>query len=264
LTDFITRESTSDQHVLVTAGARGIGRVIAASFLAQGYRVHVCDIEPRAVEEFLAEYPAASASVCDVADAGQVQSMFERLQSDHGRLDVLVNNAGISGPVALAEDILPADWDRTIAVDLSSHFYCARQAIPMIRSQGGGSIIMISSSAAFQGCPLRSPYSASKWGLLGLVRTLAMELGPSGIRVNAICPGSVAGERIEGVMRSEAESQSLDIAAVRERYLRQNSMRVFIDPQDVANMTLFLASPLGAKVSGQALGLDGHTESFAL
>ena len=250
--------------VLVTAGANGIGRVMAESFLANGCSVHVCDIDAVAIDDFLNANPGSTATLADVADPAMVESVFEDLQSHYGRLDVLVNNAGISGPVAAVEDISPEDWDRTIAVDLSGHFYCIRKAVPMLKQAGGGSLITIASSAAFMGCPLRAPYSASKWGLIGLTRTLAMELGPFGIRVNAICPGSVKGRRIKAVIEEDARSQGKTIDEIKQRYLKQNSMHTFVEPQDVANMALFLASDLGAKVSGQALGLDGNTESFSL
>ena len=250
--------------VLVTAGANGIGRTIAESFIANRCKVHVCDIDPAAIDDFLHANPGSSATLADVADPAMVETVFTDLESRYGHLDVLVNNAGIAGPVAAVEDIDPADWDRTVAVDLSSHFYCIRKAVPMLKQRGGGSIITIASSAAFMGCPLRAPYSASKWGLVGLTRTLAMELGPFGIRVNAICPGSVEGKRIKAVIADEAREQDKTVIEVTQRYLKQNSLRTFVAGLDVANMALFLASDLGAKVSGQALGLDGNTESFAL
>jgi NAD(P)-dependent dehydrogenase (short-subunit alcohol dehydrogenase family) len=250
--------------VLVTAGASGIGRAMAEAFLARQCRVHVCDIDPAAVASFLAANPGGRASLVDVADAVMVEQLFQEISSRYGRLDVLVNNAGIAGPVAAVENVEPADWDRVIAVNLASHFYCARKAVPMLKKAGGGSIILISSSAAFMGCPLRAPYAATKWALIGLAKTLAMELGPFGIRVNAICPGSVDGQRIKRVMAKEARDQGRTMEEVRQRYLRQNSMRIFMQPEDVANMALFLVSEAGARISGQALGLDGNTESFAL
>jgi NADPH2:quinone reductase len=199
--------------VLVTAGAGGIGRVIAEAFQQEGYAVHVCDIDPQAVDAFLAANPCAGASVADVADPAMVKRVFAELDEQHGRLDVLVNNAGISGPIDAVQNIEPEDWNRTIQVNLNSHFYFAREAVPRLRRAGGGSIIMMASTAAYHGCPLRAPYAAGKWGLLGLMKTMAMELGPSGIRVNAICPGSVEGERIDRVMSHDARVQgkSLDI-----------------------------------------------------
>ncbi len=264
MTAHASRPSTEPPVVLVTAGASGIGRTIAESFLAEGCRVHICDIDPEAVDEFSTANPGAVARVADVADAAMVEQLFAHLAGEDGRLDVLVNNAGIAGPVARAEDITPEDWDRTLAVNLGGHFLCARQAIPLMKRQGGGSIIMIASSAAFFGCPLRSPYAASKWGLLGLTKTLAMELGPAGIRVNAICPGSVEGRRIDAVIDSDARSQGRTRDEIRASYLRQNSLRTFVSPQDVANMVMFLASESGARISGQAIGLDGNTETFAI
>jgi NAD(P)-dependent dehydrogenase (short-subunit alcohol dehydrogenase family) len=170
----------------------------------------------------------------------------------------------VAGPVAGFEDIGLADWEHTLAVDLSSPFYFIRKVVPLMKKSGGGSIINIASSAAFHGCPLRSPYSASKWAILGLTKTWAMELGPFGIRVNAICPGSVDGERIRTVIERDANAQGKSVEEIRQSYLAQSSMRIFIDPEDVANLALFLASPRGAKISGQALGLDGHTESFSV
>lgn len=252
-----------DCHVLVTAAARGIGRGIAEAFLASGCRVHVCDNDRPALSDFQSAHPGAITTDLDVADHQAVDAMFNAIERGGGHLDVLVNNAGIAGPVSPAEGISPEDWLRTIEVNLSSHFYFARRAIPMLRSRGGGSMLFIASSAAFMGCPMRAPYAASKWGLIGLVKTLAMELGKDAIRVNALCPGSVAGPRIERVMRREARTGDIPIEAIRQSYLKQSSMRVFMQPEDIANMALFLASELGAKISGQAIGLDGHSESFA-
>ena len=252
------------QRVLITAAASGIGRRIAESFLRQDCSVHICDVDQVAIDQFLTANPSATATLADVADPVMIDRVFEDLESNYDGLDILVNNAGVAGPVAAAEDIDPEDWERTIAVNLSSHFLFARKAIPLLKQSGGGSIISIASSAAFHGCPLRTPYAASKWSLIGLTKTLAMELGPFGIRVNAVCPGSVDGERIQAVMEKDAQSQGKTIEEIRDGYLRQSSMRTFVAADDVANMILFLVSGSGAKISGQALGLDGHTESFAI
>jgi NAD(P)-dependent dehydrogenase (short-subunit alcohol dehydrogenase family) len=254
----------ADAVVLVTAGASGIGRVIAETFLANEHAVHVCDMDASAVGDFLTANTGATATVADVANPDKVENVFSDIESRYGRLDVLVNNAGIAGPIAPVEEIDPEAWDRTIAVDLNSHFYCVRKAVPMLKRAGGGSIITIASTAAYFGCPLRTPYAASKWGLIGLTKTLAMELGQYGIRANAICPGSVEGERIRTVMEHDARKQGKTMEEIRESYLRQNSMRTFVEAKDVANMILFLVSDQGAKISGQALGLDGNTESFSI
>jgi NAD(P)-dependent dehydrogenase (short-subunit alcohol dehydrogenase family) len=253
-----------DLAVLVTGAGSGIGRAIAEAFLAKGCKVHVCDIDPAAVDDFLACNPGATATVGDVSRLEDVESTVQDLLGTRGHVDVLVNNTGVAGPVAAVEDIDPSDWDRTLAVDLSSHFYFTRKVAPLMKKAGGGAIINIASSAAFHGCPLRSPYTASKWAILGLTKTWAMELGPFGIRVNAICPGSVDGERIRGVIERDARVQGKSVEEIRQNYLEQSSMRVFVDPHDVANLALFLASDMGAKISGQAMGLDGHTESFSV
>jgi NAD(P)-dependent dehydrogenase (short-subunit alcohol dehydrogenase family) len=248
---------------VITGAAAGIGRAIAVRFAAEGWRVHICDADPAAVQRFLNEVPSASGSVADVSRVADVDAMFDEIASRYGRLDVLVNNAGISGPTGPVEAIVPADWDRTVAVDLNGQFYCTRRAVPMLKAAGGGSIVIISSSAAFFGFPLRTPYTACKWALIGFMKTLAMELGSHRIRVNAICPGSVRGPRIDGVIERDAEKRGLSAAEIRRVYERQTSLRSFVDAEDIANAAFFLASPQGAMISGQALGVDGHTESLS-
>lgn len=247
---------------LITAGANGIGLCMAKTFLAQGYCVHVCDISERAINDFLTANPSASASLCDVSKVDQVDRMFDELIARYGRLDVLINNAGIAGPTAAVEDIDPADWDRCIGVDLNGQFYCTRRAAPLLKVRGG-SIVNIASNAALFGFPLRSPYTAAKWAMIGLTKTWAMELGPFQVRVNALCPCSVNGPRIEGVIERDAEARGVSTDDIRRLYQSQSSMRLFVDPEDVANMALFLCSDAGAKISGQSIALDGHTESLS-
>jgi NAD(P)-dependent dehydrogenase (short-subunit alcohol dehydrogenase family) len=248
---------------LITGGAAGIGRAIANRFAAEGWRVHVCDADPEAVRRFHAEMLSCTANVADVSSVSDVDATFDAVAARHGRLDLLVANAGISGPTAPVEEIATADWDRTVAVDLNGQFYCTRRAVPMLKAAGGGSIVLISSSAAFFGYPLRTPYTACKWALIGFMKTLAMELGPAGIRVNAICPGSVRGPRIDGVIERDAAKRGLSAAEIRRVYERQTSLRSFVAAEDIANAAFFLASAQGAMVSGQALGVDGHTESLS-
>lgn len=258
-----TNETASVPVALITAGAAGIGRAMAEAFISQGRRVHVCDIDQGAIDAFLQANPEASATLADVADVAQVDQVFAELADRHGRLDILVNNAGIAGPTAHVEDIATTDWDQTIAVNLNGQFYCARRAVPMLKAVRGGSIINMSSSVAFSGCPMRAAYTAAKWAVIGFTKTLAMELGPDGIRVNAICPGSVEGPRIDAVIERDAQRRGIAAEEIRDLYLRQSSLRSFISAEDVANLAVFLASDAGAKISGQALGLDGHTESLA-
>ncbi len=249
--------------VLVTGAATGIGATMARRFIANGYRAHICDIDPASVEQFAASETRVSASVTDVGDPDSVDLMFDEIEQRYGRLDVLVNNAGIAGPTAAVQDIDPADWQKTIAVDLNGSFYCARRAIPLLKAAGQGSIVNISSNVAFFGFPLRAPYTVSKWGLIGLTKTLAMELGPDNIRVNAVCPGSVSGPRIDGVIAKDAAARGLSERDIRSIYQRQSSLRKFTSADDVAALVCFLASPEAALISGQSIGVDGHTESLS-
>jgi NAD(P)-dependent dehydrogenase (short-subunit alcohol dehydrogenase family) len=176
---------------------------------------------------------------------------------------VLINNAGIAGPTAKVEEISVADWDRTIAVDLNSMFYCTRRAVPLLKAAGGGSIINLSSIAGRLGYPLRTPYSAAKWAVVGFTKSLAIELGPSNIRVNAIQPGVVEGERINRVIGARAEAAGIDFESSRDQLVSAVSLRRMVSPQDVANMALFLATPAGASISGQALSVCGDHGSLA-
>jgi len=257
-----TNHTAPESVALISAGAAGIGRVMVQAFIAEGYRVHVCDSDPAAIDSLLQAHPDITATQADISNVAQVAQVFDDLTNHYGRLDVLVNNAGIAGPTAHVKDIKPAEWDQTIAVNLSGHFYCTRQAIPLLK-ESSGSIINIASNAAFTGCPGRAPYAASKWAIIGLTKTLAMELGPDGIRANAICPASVDGERLDTVIERDAKRRGQTVEAIRDVYLRQSSLRTFIRPDDVAYLALFLASDRASKISGQAIGLDGHTETLA-
>ena len=215
------------------------------------------------VDEFLADHPGATGTVADIGNREDVDRIFADLQASHDSLDILVNNAGIAGPAAPVEDHDEDGWDQCIQVNLSGTFYMTRRAVPLLRKSGGGAIINVSSTAALHGYPNRSAYSASKWAMIGLMKTWAMELGPEGIRVNAVCPTSVEGERIEKVIARDAELRGLPIEQVRDVYLRQTSMRTFVTPDDVADTVLFLASDAAKKISGQSISVDGHTEGLS-
>jgi len=187
--------SAKGLRVLVTAGGAGIGRAIAKTFLEHGARVQVCDVDDKALSSLPKEIFHVKA---DVASLPDVDKLFEEVKKNLGGLDVLVNNAGVAGPTAKVEDIEPKDWDRCIAVDLSGMFYCTRKAMPMIKGAGGGSIINLSSAAGRLAFPMRTPYSAAKFAVVGFTESLAAEAGPDKVRVNCIQPGVVEGERIDG------------------------------------------------------------------
>ncbi len=256
-------DGLTNTRVIITAGGAGIGRATARAFHAAGARVHICDVDAATLADAQAELPGLSVSEADVSDPDQVDRLFDAALDALGGLDVLVNNAGIAGPTALLEDCEPAEWRRTLAINLDGQFYCLRRAIPALKAAGGGAIVNLASTAGLYGYPRRGPYVASKWAVVGLTKSLAIELGPSGIRVNAICPGSIEGPRMDRVIAAEAAATGSSEEEVRQAYMRNTSMRCFIDAEDIANMAVFLCSPAGAKVSGQALAVDGHTESLA-
>ncbi len=246
--------SANGLRVLVTAGGAGIGRVIARTFADHGARVHVCDIDGEALKVLPKEM---TRTVADVAKLPDVDRLFSDVERKLGGLDVLVNNAGIAGPTARVEDIRPEDWDRCIAVDLNGMFYCTRKAMPMIKAAGGGSIINLSSAAGRLAFPMRTPYSAAKWAVVGFTQSLAAEAGPEKVRVNCIQPGVVEGERIERVIEAKAKGLGVDKEEVRRRLLEGVSMHTTVTAQDIANMALFLASDAGKHISGQALSVCG-------
>ena len=250
----------SPLRVLITAGAGGIGRVIAGAFLARGERVHLCDVDQDALEAVAKEESDARVSRCDVADEAQVDALFAKQAEQLGGLDVLVNCAGIAGPTAPIEDVSLTDWRYCLAVNLDGTLLCSQRAARMMKPEGAGLIVNFSSTAGLIGYPNRSPYATAKWGIIGFTKTLAMELGPFGIRANAICPGPVEGERIDRVIAAQAEATGRTEAEIRDEYTAGTSLRRFVTPEDIAGMVLFLASPAGAGISGQALAVDGHAE----
>ncbi len=248
------------KRVVVTAGAGGIGRAMVRAFLAAGSRVHICDVDEDKLAAMAAEAPGLGATLADVADEAQVGRLFDEAAAALGGLDILINNAGIAGPTGAIETMTSVDWRRCIDVNLNGQFYCLKRAIPLLRAAGGGSIVNLSSTAGIMGFPNRAPYAASKWAVVGLTKSLAIELGKDHIRVNAICPGSVSGDRIDRVIAAEAGVRGVALDAVRADYQRSMSLRTFIDPEDIAAMALFVCSDAGAKISGQALAVDGNTE----
>lgn len=247
-------------RVVVTAGGSGIGHAIAKAFVDQGARVHICDVSDGMLSGGLAKLSGATGTLADVAEPSDVDRLFDDAEAKLGGLDVLVNNAGIAGPTAPVEEISPEEWTQTIAINLTSMFLCCRRGVPLLKTAGGGSVINISSVAGRLGYPLRTPYASSKWAIIGLTESLAMELGPSNIRVNALLPGVVAGERIRRVISARAEAEDVSYDEMEQRYLNLVSMRRMVSAEDVANMAIFLASDLGRNLSGQSISVCGHVE----
>ena len=252
--------SAQGARVLVTAGAAGIGRAIAQTFVEHGARVHVCDVDEAALADAKRGLPTVTQTVADVAKLADVDRLFADARRALGGLDVLVNNAGIAGPTAKVEDIKPEDWERCIAVDLTGMFYCTRLAMPMIKAAGGGSIINLSSAAGRLGFPMRTPYSAAKWAVVGFTKSLAIEAGPDKVRVNCIQPGAVAGDRINRVIDAKAKALGIPFDEMSDRLLEPVSLHTFVTAQDIANMALFLASDAGRHITGQALAVCGDVQ----
>ena len=250
------------QRAVVTAGAQGIGLAITEALLQQGAEVHLCDIDRSALDKTKAQYPQVHISHTDVGNEAQVLAMFSEIQARWGQLDILVNNAGIAGPTAAIEDTVLQEWQQTLDVNLTGAFLCTRSAVPLIKKAKGGSIVNISSAAGRHGFPLRSPYSATKFGVIGLTQTWAMELGPSGIRVNAILPGIVEGPRQDRVLGAKAQAFGISLEAMRQRALERVSLRRMVTAQDIAAQIVFICSPAGANISGQSLSVDGNVETL--
>ena len=245
-------------RVLVTAGASGIGAAIASAFVEAGAEVHVCDIDDAALAAFQKRFPSCQATRADVADAAQVASLFEAQRARFDGLDVLVNCAGIAGPTAGVDKITEQDWTRTIEVNLNGQYRCLHHAVPMLRDSRAANVICISSVAGHMGIPWRTPYVATKWAIIGIAKSLAIELGPDDIRVNAVLPGIVEGPRMDGVISARARLEGTEEKTVREEYLKRISLHRMVTADDIALTCLFLCSPAGRNVTGQAICVDGN------
>ena len=242
------------RRVLVTAGASGIGLVVARRFAAEGDRVFVTDVDAGA----LGVLPEGiTGALVDVADEGAMEALAARLKAEWGGLDVVCANAGIKGPTARVTETPLDGWRDCVGVNLEGAFLTAKHMLPLMGT--GGVILFTSSTAGIYGFPYRAPYAAAKWGVIGLMRTVAMEEGPRGIRANAILPGSVNGPRIDRVFEAEAAQKGMTVEAVREGYAAGTALRSLVDPEDVAEMAVFLASPAAKMVTGQAIAVDGFT-----
>ncbi len=234
-----------------------MGRATALAMHAVGAEVFTCDIDPKG----LATLPDGITSwECDVSDSSQLNAIFDEILP--GGLDIMVNNAGVSGPTKLVEDVTDEEWRHTMAVGIDSQFYCVRRVAPVFKAQKSGVIINLISGAGILGYPTRAPYAAAKWAVTGFTKTLAMELGPDNIRVNGIVPGNVNGDRMDRVVAGHAAVENMELDDVRKLYAIGTSMQCFVDPEEIADLILFLCSHYGRHISGQVIGVDGNTETL--
>jgi NAD(P)-dependent dehydrogenase (short-subunit alcohol dehydrogenase family) len=250
-------------RVLVTAGAGGIGLEIARAFVREGARVHVCDVDRPALDAMAAGDPGVTCSYGDVANREDVARVFEDALAALGGLDVLVNNAGIAGPTGRVQEINPEDWDRCLDICITGQFNCTRLAVPHLKQSRNASIVNLSSAAGRFGFPLRSPYAAAKWAVIGFTKSLSRELGEFGIRVNAVLPGIVSGDRQRRVLEAKAQQQGVSYADMEARAFANASIKEYVTPQQLADQIVFLCSPSGRTISGQAISVDGDLQMLA-
>jgi len=251
-----------DHVIAVTAGAGGIGLVIARHLHALGARLAICDVDETALASVAAELDGTQTARVDVSDDAAVARFFDAIEDRRGRLDALINNAGIAGETGAVEEIDPGAFRHCLHVGLGGQFTCAHHAVPLLRAAGGGSIVCMSSVAGKHGYAYRTPYAATKFGVIGLAQSLAKELGPENIRVNAILPGFVEGPRMSAVIAERARQEGIDAAAMHERYVERVSLRRMVTAEDVAATVGFLLSPPGRNISGQSIAVDGNVETL--
>jgi len=248
------------QRVIITAGGSGIGEAIAESFLNKGSKVHICDINEKTLNGCLQKHKRLRGSVTDIGNSTDVENLISEALDWMGGVDVLINNAGIGGPNSNLEDISYKDWNRTISVNLNGMFYCIKNIAKTMKDQKSGCIINISTASAKVALPGRSPYVASKVGVLGLTHTVAREYGPYGIRCNAILPGLINNERGRGILSNHAKEKNIDFEEAEKNFLKYISLRTWIDPSEVGELAVFLASSAGRHITGQQIGMDGNVE----
>ena len=247
----------SEHRVVVTAGAAGIGLAIATAFRNEGAQVWVCDVDADALETLP---HGVRGHVCDVSDRDALAAFIHGAAADMGGIDCLVNNAGIAGPTGRLEEIDPDGWDACLAVCLTGQFNALRAAIPYLRASANGSVANLSSLAGRVGFPLRTAYAAAKWGVIGLTKSLSRELGQDGVRVNAVLPGLVSGDRQTRVLTAKAETEGVSFEEMQDRAFSYTSIKTYVSPEEIAAQILYLASPYGRHISGQALSVCGDTQ----
>ena len=256
-------KSLHNKRIVISAGASGIGLATAKVCLSRGAYIYLCDINDKSLKK-LNKHPLKNKRLfvyqCDASNEEQVSLFFNKVKKKTKKIDALINNVGIAGPTGSLEKLKSKDWEKTLHVDVNSHFYFTKKAIPLIKKSKNGSIINISSTAGILGFPLRSPYAASKWAIIGVTKTLAMELGRFNIRVNAVCPGTIKGDRMKRVIRDKAKFTKVSTKSVEKDFISMSSMKKWIMEEDIGKMCSFLISDESSKVSGQVISVDGHTE----
>ena len=254
------------KNIIISAAADGIGWTIAKSCLEKGYSVYLSDINQQKIDE-IKDHPLINNKIfidnVDANNPDSIEKYFDSIKEKTATIDALINNVGIAGPTGPMESLSISDWKRTIEVNINGHFYFTKHAIPLLKANNGGSIINISSTAGLFGFPLRTPYAASKWAVIGITKSLAMELGDFNVRVNAICPGSVSGDRMKRVIEAKAKSIGIPAEELQQDYESMVSLKTFVDKEDIANMALFLISNEAKRISGQVMTVDGNTERMS-
>ena len=255
-----------NKKIIISAAADGIGWSIAQSCMLNGAIVYITDINNEALDK-ISKHNLYKKQLflekVDASNAKEVENYFNNIKTKVNNIDALINNVGIAGPTGKIEDLNNNDWKKTIDININSHFYFTKFSIPLLKNNNGGSIINLSSTAGLFGFPLRSPYAASKWAIIGMTKTLAIELGEFNIRVNAICPGSVSGDRMKRVIVAKANSLGIKEEILQKEYESMVSLKTFVNKEDIANMAVFLLSENAHKISGQVMTVDGNTERMS-
>ena len=253
--------SLYNKKIIISAGASGIGWSTAKVCLARGAIVYLCDIDNKSLNK-IRKHPLNNKKLFsyefDASDEYDVSNFFQQVNKKTKKIDALINNVGVAGPTGTIEKLSSEDWERTLKINVISHFYFTKLAIPMLKKNKGGSIINISSGAGIMGFPLRSPYAASKWAVIGVTKTLAMELGKLKIRVNAICPGTIKGDRMVRVIKDKAKFLKISKKLIEKEFVSMASMNCWIYEEDIGKMCSFLISSDGERISGQTIPVDGN------
>jgi len=250
-----------NKKIVISAGASGIGWAAAKIFLSKGANVYLCDIDTKNINK-IKKHPLNNKRLfiyeCNASEEYDVENFFDKITKKTKKIDALINNVGVAGPTGTIEKLNSEDWEKTLKVNVISHFYFTKLAIPMLKKNRGGSIINVSSGAGIMGFPLRSPYAASKWAVVGMTKTLAMELGKFKIRVNAICPGTIKGNRMIRVIKDKANFLKISKKKIEKEFVSMASMNCWVYEEDIGKMSSFLISDDAVRISGQVIGVDGN------